>query len=69
MDIHIQIGNLETDIVKNASGIFSGDNYHAGWFSMSKSYYIDRISGNANQIEQSINKVNDNDIIDILRMS
>ena len=69
MDIQIQIKDFETGYVKNASGIFSGDNYHIGWSSMSKTFYIDRIGGNFNKIEKSVNKVDDQDIIDILRMS
>lgn len=69
MNIKIEINRMEVTSIEGSSGIFSGDNYHAGWFAMSKTNRgLGGMSGDSNVSNHSVNIVSDPDGIDVLRL-
>jgi hypothetical protein len=66
MDISINLGKLEVQLVGYSSGIFSGETYQYHWRAQIKSNTSLAIAGNNNRSEKSINMVHDPDFIDII---
>ena len=64
MDFHIQIDNLTVNEIRASSGIFSGENSHAGWSVMDKANTGLSLGG-TNISHGCINIVSDRDSIDM----
>ena len=67
MDISINLGKLEVQLVGYSSGIFSGETYQYHWHAQAKSNIGLAIAGNNNHSEKSVNMVHDPDFIDNIR--
>jgi hypothetical protein len=67
MDIHIKIDELKVILLRNQSGIFSGENYHDHWSTMSKINGGLTLAGEHNCSRDSLNMVKDPDLVEIVR--
>lgn len=65
MEFHIKIDNLIATVVENSSGIFSGENHQSYWSAIIKSNIGLNIAGDANFSNDSVNMVNERELIDM----
>lgn len=67
MDLHIDIKHLTVSEVSSSSGVFSGENYHADWSSVSKTNTGLNLGGDASLSKNCLNMVYDSDYVGSLK--